>query len=261
MIDREAGLVFQTEKQLFDFFQPQVDHLENEYKEHRPEVDADLSKSLDQYIEHTLNEPAEIWYDDKTFKEFPIFYFIRPIEEQGLFYVAISYVSSEDEPTFVFFHFATRSLEFVDRYRRGDLVYDRMFEEVGFGAIDGDGLSEGDPMAMGLFISMLKVRSDSDVGFDRFRELGEQLREETIQSADEIWRTNDMKGNTLVTFIKSFPEHEISDLWYVAVTIEDQENNVHTLMFSFPTVDDALLDRYRHGENMQAEEISQESSH
>ncbi|NQZ19758.1 MAG: peptidase, partial [Bdellovibrionales bacterium] len=37
--------------------------------------------------------------------------------------------------------------------------------------------------------------------------------------------------------------------------------NSHALLFSFPTSDETLVDRYRHGENLQADEVIQESSH
>lgn len=263
VIDRQAGLIFASEKELYAFFNPQIEHLEKEYQSFAKEDDikeeevSDISGILDT----TLDEPAEIWHDDKTFKQYPIFHFIRPIEELGAFHVAITYVSSEDEPTFIFLHFVTRDLDLVSKYRRGDLVYDRAFEEVGFGALEGDALSEGDPMAMGLFLSMLKLRGESDVAFDQFQKVGEDCREETIENADEIWRSNDMRGNTLVTFIKEFPDHFIKDMTYVAVTQEDENNQVHALLFSFPTNDSSLVDRYRHGENLQAEEVSQESSH
>jgi hypothetical protein len=152
-------------------------------------------------------------------------------------------------------------LDLIGHYRRGDLVYDRAFEEVGFGALEGDSLAEGDPMAIGLFLSMLKLRSEGDVAFEKFQELGAECREETIETADEIWRSNDLQGNTLVTFIKEFPDHGIKDLTYVAVTQEDTENSVHSLLFSFPTTDSNLVDRYRHGENLQTDDVSQESSH
>lgn len=262
VIDQQAGLVFHSEKELYEFFSPQIEALEQEHQNWRKADDlkeeevSDLGEQLD----HTLDEPAEIWYDDKTFKDLPIFHFIRPLDEMDAFHVAVTYVSSDDEPTFIFLHFVTKDLELASRYRRGDLVYDRAFEEVGFGAIEGDALSEGDPMAIGLFLSMLKLRSETDVAFENFQSLGE-CREETIENADEIWRTNDLHGNTLVTFIKEYPDHEIKDLSYVAVTQEDTSNNVHSLLFSFPTTDPNLLDRYRHGENLQAEEVSQESSH
>lgn len=263
VIDQQAGLVFDSEKELYEYFQPQIESLEKELQGYRKPGDlreediGDLSELLDV----TLDEPAEIWYDEKTFEEFPIFHFLRPLDETNSFHVAVTYVSSEDEPTFIFLHFVTKDLELVTKYRRGDLVYDRAFEEVGFGALEGDSLSEGDPMAIGLFLSMLKLRSEGDVAFEQFQALGAECREETIESADEIWRSNDMQGNTLVTFIKEFPDSATKDLTYVAITQEDTNQNVHSLLFSFPTTDSTLVDRYRHGENLQTEEVSQESSH
>lgn len=263
VIDRDAGLVFHSEKDLYAFFDPQISQLEEEYQKLAPanDIDEDEVGDTGEILDTTLDEPAEIWHDDKTFKDYPIFHFIRPVEELNAFHVAVTYVSSDDEPTFIFLHFITRDLDLVGKYRRGDLVYDRTFEEVGFGALEGDALSEGDPMAMGLFLSMLKLRAETDVAFDQFQKVGEECREETIEAADEIWRSNDLRGNTLVTFIKEFPDHELKDLTYVAVTQEDESNQVHALLFSFPTTDSTLVDRYRHGDNLQAEEVSQESSH
>lgn len=263
VIDREAGLIFKSEKELYSYFQPQIDLLEKQYVSFRKDDDVTEAEVefLGDLLDLTLDEPAEIWHDEKTFKQFPIFHFIRPIEEIDAFHVAITYVSNEDEPTFIFLHFVSRNLELVNHFRRGDLVYDRAFEEVGFGAIEGDSLSEGDPMAMGLFLAMLKLRSDKDIVFEKFQDIGNQCREETIEHADEIWRSADLKGNILVTFIKQFPDHAEKDLSYVTVTKEDPNSSMHSLLFSFPTNDENLLDRYRHGENLQAEEVVQESSH
>jgi len=263
VIDRALGLVFNSESELYDYFKPQIEKIETEFLESRGADDLDESKipHFEQLLDKTLEEPAEIWHDDKTFKEFPIFHFIRPVEDLEGFHVAVTYVSSEDDPSFIFFHFITRDLSLVDRFRRGDLVYDLAFEEIGFGAIEGDSLSEGDPLAMGLFLAMLKVRQENDVPFAQFQELGLELREDTIENADEIWRSTDMHGNTVVTFIKDFPDHAVKNLYYVSITLEDSSSQVHTLLFSFPTGDESLVDRYRHGENLQAEEVVQESSH
>lgn len=267
VIDRKANLVFKSEKDLFDFFQPQITFLEKEFdrkaagESMEKEITALKSFSIEDELEQSLEEPQEIWHDSKTFKEFPIFHFIRPIEDLDAFHVTITYVSSEDEPTFIFLHFFTRNLELVSSYRRGELVYDRAFEEVGFGALEGDSLSEGDPLAMGLFISMLKVRGEKDVPHEDFPSMGEQFREETIESADEIWKHTDLNGNQIVTFIKEFPDVGIPELNYIAITQEDPASKVHSLLFSFPTNDPSLLDRYRQGENLQAEEVVQESSH
>ena len=268
VIDREAGLVFNTEAELYKYFDPQIQKLESEFNAYSKEfsiLDSESGGSeieLENQLDQTLDEPAEIWYDERTFKDdFPIFHFIRPVDEASAFHVAVTFVSSDDEPTFIFLHFLTQDLGLVEKYRRGDLVYDRAFEDVAFGALEGDSLTEGDPLAMGLFISMLKVRSETDVAFDKFQELGGKYREETIESADEIWRSSDIHGNNLVTFIKEFPDSDPKDVYYIAITHEDPATAVHSLLFSFPTTDETLVERYRHGENLQADEVTQESSH
>ena len=87
-----------------------------------------------------------------------------------------------------------------------------------------------------------------------------QQLDQAKQDADEIWRTNDTMGNILVSFIKDFSDHD-RGLTYIVVTVEDTPSNSHALLFSFPTKDSALADRYRHGESLHADEVVQESSH
>ncbi|MFN7730006.1 MAG: PBECR2 nuclease fold domain-containing protein [Bdellovibrio sp.] len=263
VIDREAGLVFPSEKALVEHFRIPIEKLEQEYSalvrpdDLREEEIANFEDELDL----TLEQPAEIWHDAQTFADIPVFHFVRPIEALDAFHIAVAYVNTEDEPSFIFLHFVTKHLELVDNYRRGDLVYDLAFEEVGFGMLDGDALSEGDPLAMGLFIAMLKLRGEKDVPYEKFAACGDECREDTIQNADEIWRSTDLHGNQIVTFIKEFPDSDVRDLFYIAITQEDTSSQMHSLLFSFPTNDENLVDRYRHGENLQAEEVSQESSH
>ena len=148
----------------------------------------------------------------------------------------------------------------LSKYQNKDLVYNRDFERASLGAIEGDAISEADPLALGLYLTMLRLRSEKDILEDDFQKFSE-LREDTIENPDEIWRKNDLDGNVLVTFIKEFTENAISDLSYVCVTQEEPGSNVHALLFSFPTTDSSLIDRYRQGENLQAEEVIQESSH
>lgn len=263
VIDLEAGLVFRSEAELLKHFQPQIDKLEAEFERLKKPKDRLEEKvaEIEDHLELTLDEPTEIWHDRHTFPEVPLFIFLRQIEGHAGFHVAVCYVNQQDEPTFVFLHFVTEDLQLVENYRRGELVYDRAFEEVEFGAIEGDALSEGDPLAIGMFVSMLKVRGDKDIVQDEFKKLGTDCREDTIENGDEIWRSTDLNGNQIVTFIKAFPDHEVTELQYIAVTQEDPTSQVHSLLFSFPTNDPSLVDRYRRGENLQAEEVVQESSH
>lgn len=265
IIDEGAGLIFESEKDLFNYFETGIETLEKDYAEHRMENDFtdDEQIDLEKHLDETLESPDEVWVSQEIFEEHNLHCFIKTIETDAekFYYVAIAYVSGEDQyPNFILIHFCTRFNEFVDRYRTGECVYNRRVEMVQQGALEGDALGEGDPLSLGLYESMMKVRSDKDVAQDKFKDFL-NLREETIETADEIWRKTDHAGNILVCFIKEFPDHEIKDLFYIAVTQEDPQSSVHSLLFSFPTIDKGLLDRYRQGENLQAEEISQESSH
>lgn len=266
LVDEHAGLIFENESDLYGYFQEAINKLESEYQSLRTAEDFNDEEQIarEHYLETTLDEPDQVWMDDKTISDYAIYHFIKEIEEgnERFTYIAVAYVCSEDEyPTFVFIHFPTKDSNLTQNYERGELVYDQAYEELSVGSVEGDALGEGDPLAMGLYTAMLKVRGDKDIPQDRFHEFG-SLREDTIENADEIWRKNDLHGNVLVSFIKEFPDHETTkDLTYIAVTQEDESSNVHSLLFSFPTTDQTLVDRYRQGENLQAEEVSQESAH
>ncbi|MEN0058651.1 MAG: PBECR2 nuclease fold domain-containing protein [Bdellovibrio sp.] len=266
IVDEAAGLIFESEKELFGYFQEAIEKLETEYQSLRSEEDYsdDDQIAREHFLEATLDEPDEVWLDEKTISEYAIHHFIKAFEDgsEVFRYVAVAYVSSEDEyPTFVFIHFPTKDSHLWQNFQRGELVYDRTYEEIAGGSIEGDALGEGDPLAMGLYMAMLKVRGEKDIPQEKFQDFAE-LREDTIENADEIWRKNDLDGNVLVSFVKEFPDHETTkDLAYIAVTQEDEASNVHSLLFSFPTTDRTLVDRYRQGENLQADEVSQESAH
>ncbi len=263
LIDEGQGLIFENEESLYGYFSKAIDQLEDEYLKNKKEDDYTDEEqiALEKYLEVALDEPDEIWRDEERFSEFVVHYFIKNFSEEKMSYVAVAYVSAEEQiPTFVLFHFPTKYAEQAKLYQKNSMIYNKITELVHEGAIDGDALVDGDPLAIGLYLSMIKLRSEKDIPQSRFKEF-ENLREETIESADEIWRKNDMDGNILVSFIKEFPEHEVQGLHYIAVTQEDSNSNVHALLFSFPTTDESLVDRYRQGENLQAEEISQESSH
>ena len=261
VIDEKAGLIFESEKELSAYFAPAIQTLESEYLALRSASDfSDAEQlALEDQLEQTLDEADQVWLDEKTSEDFPLHIFIKDFESG--FYVTVSYLSTDDEePTFVLIHFPTKDTELLAQYQRGELVYDQVYERVLPASIEGDALVEGDHLAMGLYLAMTKVRGDKDIPEADFQNFA-SLREETIEYADEIWRKTDLDGNILVCFIKEFSDQDPRDLQYVAVTQEDPETAVHSLLFSFPSVDPSLVDRYRQGENLQAEEIAQENSH
>ncbi len=265
VIDEKLGLIFESERELHLYFNAYIEKLEQDYLSFRTKEDfSDRAQiKLEKHLEETLDLPDQIWKDEETFKDLVVHIFMKEIhtKSQDFTYIAICYVTVEDQtPTFVLMHFPSKDVQLISKYKNGELVYDKIYEKVVEGALEGDSLLEGDPLAVGLYLSMLKVRSDQDIPQSEFKNFFD-LREPSIEEADEIWRKSDIDGNTMVTFIKEFPDHSVSDLTYLVVTIEDESNGVHTLLYSFPTTDPTLVDRYRMGENLQAEEVVQESSH
>jgi hypothetical protein len=266
VIDEQNGLVFGSEDELYAHFQKEITKLEEEFFKLRPKTDipeANFEKYEDN-LSVLLEDPDEVWEDKETFPGQVVCFYLRRFEykpepEKTLYHVSAVYIS-DNIPTFVYLHFPTIVEQLAAQYRRGEKVFDRLDQNIPFGALEGDALHEGDEFARGLYQSMLKVRAESDIKEEKFRRYAD-LREDTIENPDEIWRNNDTLGNVLVSFIREVSEENEPDLYYIVVTIEDSPSNSHALLFSFPTSDESLVARYRHGENLQAEEVVQEASH
>ncbi|MBC7740899.1 MAG: peptidase [Bdellovibrionaceae bacterium] len=266
IIDEKQGLIFENDKTLFGYFSVPIKEFENKFQKHyNPKNDFALTEQVEHesLLEETLDDPDEIWLDDSTFEDLSVHTMIKKFEtiQHTFFYVAMVYISSDDNfPTFVFFHFPTRDPELVELFRENEIIFHRKLETIQFAALEGDSLLEGDHLAIGLLESMLKIRGDKDIPTDQFQTYTE-CRDSTIDSPDEIWRKVDTEGHVLVAFIKEFEDMGITDLHYIVITEEETESQVNSLLFSFPTNDISLVDRYRQGENLEAEEVATESSH
>jgi hypothetical protein len=258
VIDPDKDLVFSTEEELFDHFALQILEIETFYFDVLKSYDDLKIENFNKYEKNLtlcLQNPDEVWFTDElTSIETAIY--IKKIKDD-LHHIAICYLYN-DEPSFIFMHFPTTSVGLIEEFRMGEMVFDLTTKDVYPGAIDGDALSEGDILAIGHYKAMLVVRNDSDIPAADFQNYS-PLREDSIELADEIWRTSDSYGQNIVTFIKHHPDPE--NIYYIVVTLEDSESDSNILLFSFPTNDEALVDRYRQGENLQADEIIQENSH
>lgn len=259
IVDKEKGLVFSSESQLYSHFQKEIMKLEDEFfKYYSPTTDIKENEffEYEDLLVETLTEPDEVYKSDIV-TNYPAYHYLKAFESEAtgedIYYVAIVYLLN-DEATFVFFHFPTNSETLYNAFRQSEKTFDK---ETAYN--EGDALADGDPLAEGLYSAMIKIRSDKDIpesDFAKYR----QYRDECIEEPDEIWRDPDLQGNVLVSFIKEFTEGS-EDLFYVSVAVEDKTSDSHLLLFSFPTNDRSLVDRYRHGENLQAEEIVQGEGH
>ena len=265
IIDEAKGLVFSSEEELYTHFNTEIAELEKEFFSLRQRNDISEGRfaNYESNLTTLLEDPDEVWEDHKTFKERPLIIYLRRMDsgsenEPKLFHVAACYLT-DDIPSFVYLHFPTSDAELVEKYRRGDMIYDRSLSQVPIGAMDGDALTEGEELAVGLYNAMLKLRGEKDIPEENFPEYFDR-REQTLEDADEIWRSSDSMGNVLVSFIKEF-DGEDEPIHYLVITVEDAVSNSHALLFSFPTGDPSLIERYRHGENLQAEYVVQEASH
>lgn len=258
VIDEAEGLVFESEQDLYSHFESEIQVLEREFFDLRAKADINEFefKRYDTHLDKLLDDPDEVWEDRDTLTGRRLFIYVRRFDKD-VHHVAACYLT-ESTPSFVYLHFPTRDEHLVERYRRGQLVFQRSQADMPLGSIDGDALHEGDELATGLFKAMLLLRGEKDIPEEEFH-IYADCREPTLEEADEIWRSSDSLGNVLVSFIKEFGDED--EFSYVVVTVEDAPSGSHALLFSFPTRDKGLVDRYRHGENLQAEEVVQESSH
>ncbi len=266
LIDPEEGWEFDNENKLISFFEKEIKLLEEDYFKAKPKDDFKEEEALvlEAFLDLTLDEPDEVWLNKSLLKNRNVHVYLKeifPENENGesFFYVALAH-SFQEHPTFIYLHYPTKSLALVEKYQTGDLVYDRISAEAPVGALEGDALLEGDDLALGMYESMLKVRGEADFTEESFKDYA-KFRELTIEESDEIWRYTDGYGNAIVNFIKDFHETDLGDITYIVCTLEDKNSNTHSLLFSFPTKDLNLTTRYRNGENLQAEEVVQESSH
>jgi len=266
VIDESQGLIFENDKTLFGYFSQQIKAMEEKYSKYYSasrDFTSDEIEGLEHWLEGTLDDPDEIWVDQQSFPEVPLYTLVKTINDQGqnFDYIAVVYLNAEEKyPSFVFIHFATKDQELTEVFRNQEIIYHRKLEAIQFAALDGDSLLEGDYLAIGLLESMMKLRGDKDVQASEFKKFFE-FREDTINNPDEIWKKVDSEGHILVTFIKDISENYKIDHYYIVVTEEDPNTEMHSLLFSFPTNDSTLVDRYRQGENLEAEEVSTENSH
>jgi hypothetical protein len=263
IIDEGRGLIFDNENDVVKHFKVEIETLEKEYHELRSESDIDLDEieNIEEHLTELLQEPDEVWISTEVLKDATLGTFIGyfEAEEQDInfYYVTLTYFV-DNIPRFVFLHFATTDLNLIKKYQRGKKIYDRNNPTIQSDEEAVDALTEGDELAVGLYQAMLKLRNKTDIPESEFASYTKH-REETIEDPDEIWRKIDSEGRVLVSFVKSIEDG--GDVKYIVVTTEDEASESQYLLFSFPTKDANLVDRYKQGESVDTVSFTREESH
>lgn len=258
-IDPKKGWVFSSEDEVLSFFHETIEKLQEEFSTLHQDDDFDLDNfdNPEKCLEETLLDPDEIWEDEESCKGVKLSIFLKHFEvnETRFDYLAIAYLY-EGRPTFVFTHFPTKVEEMASTYRRTIQIYSR---DSSGGVQFVDALSGSDELAIGLYDAMLRLRSDVDIPEVEFSKY-EDFRETVLNEPDEIWKGDDFNGKSIVKFIKEIT-FEDQTLHYIIVTAEEPETHSHYILFSFPTTDPNLLDRFRQGEKLDPGEFVKEESH
>lgn len=260
VIDESRGLVFTSEEDIYTYFVPNIEELEKELNSFRSESDIgdDSFDQHEHYLTQVLQNPDEVWLSNDVLPNTPLGTFIGNFEgEPNFYYIALTYFIN-DMPRFVFLHFPTTDNDLVEKYRRGTKIFEKGMQGGSFKEEAVDALSEGDEFAVGLYQAMLTLRSNKDIPEEKFPEFL-KFREVTIEEPDEVWKFIDSQGHVLVRFIKNISDDE--GIFYIITTLEEETSESQYLLFSFPTNDTSLVERYRQGECLEAVSYTREESH
>jgi len=267
LVDEHNDLLFCNDPCVHEYFENEINSFEVEHLKARSPQDIpvkDFSK-YEKFLGMVLSEPDEIWEDFTEPSESPVGIYIGEFfhENEHIYYIAVAY-RHDEKPSFVYMHFPTHDLKLVEKYRRGELIYDDAREaEI---QLDDDEVTESN-IAIDLYNEMLENRSEVDIDPEDFGSYSE-LKLVTVERPDEIWRRIDDSGNTFIIYIshqktdrhlqgdtaRHGPQGAESETFaYVVVAVEDEIVGGAIPVFGFPTLDQKLLDRFRVGELIKRE--------
>ena len=271
-VEVEVGRAFCSERCIMEHFSTEVDRLESEYL--RRVMPDDLNAEEREDLSHlrwmVMENPHEVWREktlDGDFRHTLISQF--DYNGQVIWCVCLT-LFLDTGPSFIFLSFVSRQSELVEQYRRGELVGELAAKDKDFGIqVAGRSsvvLSEKEARALSheptdrlaepwtedeIFRARLAYeRAEDDIPHEEFDDFDDCI-EPTLSEPDEVWSTVPGKGKGgdlhLYHFIRKFDDYS-TDVWYVVVARETDNEEEIEIMDAFPTIDRDLVDRYRCGE-------------
>lgn len=250
-VEEGSSRFFCSEKCIRSYYDPMAEFYRKEMLSIRDPHDipeADFS-AYESYAPLCLSNPDEVWMDTTENGETVYYFLANFTNEGGRFNYIILCFCMEMEPTYLLLSFPTRDKKLVEEFRRGEKIeLTESPEEVvaepevsphvteDFLAKQGNAIEE----------EMLRYRGANDIPKAEFDEYA-HLLEQTIENPDEVWELQDAgDANTLLTLISQQEEN----LHYVVICTYDQKQENQEswrVIYSFPTNDPSLVQRYRRG--------------
>jgi len=273
-VERELGRCFCCEDCIRDYFQPNVEFMEEEFRRLRPASDFSERECarLSHYRQLTLEDPDEIWDEQSDTGEHHYTYIARfSSGDLRLSYVVVC-LAIEHVPSFVFLSFPSRDEDLVDEYRRGAELKgsSQAHDEPAVSSVAPASDPHEDPAStnapenlddpeLSAFERLyLQARQTGDIPREQFTRF-EAYVEPTLDEADEIWRFVDPEGNEWCTFIarhtmtgEAEDAGDALDEFTMIVICEPSHDGAARgldVLFAFPTIDPGLVQHFRKGIN------------
>lgn len=266
-----------------EFHAPYMESFEIEELEERqrlglgPETDLDAIFTRHDLFQQALNEPEEVWFEKNPIGEEYHTHIARcSLDEKEFFYILVcSYF--DDAPSFVFFKCATTDPNLADFYRSGQKrateegtrlmssaakqleeakspsdIEDEV-EESAEVEIPPEALEDLDLKKSEYLAALLQNRKEEDIPFELFTKYDDYLPL-TIEDPDEIYSKQDIAGDDIQTYIKSF--HAFGESFFYVVlcmkiSVKKPEDHEALLpILSFPSNDQELYKDYAIGERI-----------
>ena len=247
-VEESSTRFFCSEKCIRAYYDPMAEHYRSQMMEIRDPHDiseADFSE-YESYAPLCLSNPDEEWVDTTEFGETITYFLANFTNEGGKFTYIVACFCLESEPTYILLSFPTRDKKLVEEFRKGDRVERKEEDEEISEPKVSPVLAEDFLAKQGNAIEeeMLRHRSESDIPQSEFEEYG-HLVDQTIESPDEVWELQDEGENPLLTLISE----QGDSLHYVVICAIDASQGQESwrVIYSFPSLDPALVQRYRRG--------------
>lgn len=254
---------FCSEKCIEKHFSPMTNFFEGIEKKLRKKYAVETESCLDflsdvTIMEKSMTSPDEIWCHENGIKE-EIFSFIKKvsIKDEKPFYVIVLCTIFDTYPGYVLLSTITESKFLMEEFRIGTEVdLEEHFSEGE--SIDGvditnDEVENIEQKKSEILANHVSLHSPADIPVENY-ELYNDYIESTMDSPDEIFKTQDKAGDTIYTYIKAFDKEGVSFYYFVlCMRIDSASEDSQELIIpvlNFPTVDGELYKSYHQGEKL-----------